>query len=1007
MDVNNLIWLYIFIAFFVILLLYYIKNFSKLKIDIRRRVKSGTPLVNIGYLEMDGDGSAGEVKLPGGGSFPSVGRVIIEKQAGRENGYVQVVTTDIQDETEKPKYKQSGYICFNAENVIDKYGYVYRQERGKKGRVLIGYCARPSDPNTPTIYGERNWRTLWLKCTLNFYTGKPKIQQADGSPEATAKSTHAKLVGIGALEGEESATTINTSEEPAIETIDTPTIIEEQAAPINDSANATSLMENSESSEPANGEENSIVEEVPQESDIALEPAQPEVATPKVETDNETQPEVADTTQESNKEDSAIIKEEEKSAVSEEKNEDKKKKKKKKEYREPAASASFVGFHSSARDILPAEARACAFAALAGDLKRGENAEFFKSQPYGWKDTALLSTLIYCALYFTLYGTYHLVLKRSMVGEDPFAIIILSALYFIIWALVRLVKIDYIENSNSFQKSLDILNKNLGLKGFNFAIIVFCFVAFIFSILEENFDFLPLIFAILVGVLVTMMLKGANLNWIISTSYNEKSDDDTDDDEIRNPEGDIIREYSWELDPTYSSQQLRGNVTLYFTSQEISDMRQCNPFFAQRKEKSSKEYILEIFNFLKEYKHFTLRIRYIAKYINELIAKNGLTPLDKIQFTLDFVQEPNIRFVSNKDCSSIGNYEDYIRYPDETLYDKEGDSNSKSLLAAMLFNAMGYNVMYLSSRKYKCAAVAIEIDSSDVEDCWYGSNIDDIFIREDNKYYLYCETTGDRFKVGKTINGISISDYEDRVVLETEEGVPSESEEYAKSVIYNWDLDSEFGHNLHGNLVLKFYDEQINTLRISNPFMTYGYDSNTYESNVNSMFRYLAEDDEASQNVTTIAEYIRSQVESAELPELDMVQFTLNFVQIPNIAYRLDEDCANIDFKKEYMRFPDETLYDKEGDCDCKSFLAANILHKLGYNVLFLLSQKLKHAGIAVECKEEWLETIGRDKMEDITLEHNGRLYIYCESTGSGNRVGHIKEGDSIKDFETIVDMPA
>ena len=138
-----------------------------------------------------------------------------------------------------------------------------------------------------------------------------------------------------------------------------------------------------------------------------------------------------------------------------------------------------------------------------------------------------------------------------------------------------------------------------------------------------------------------------------------------------------------------------------------------------------------------------------------------------------------------------------------------------------------------------------------------------------------------------------------------------------------------------------------------------------------------------------------------------MVQFVLNFVQTPNFSYQIDEECESIGFQKEYMRFPDETLCDKEGDCDCKSFLAASILHCLGYNVIFMLSKKLKHAAIAVECKDEWFDFIGYSNIENVKLEYNGRNYLYCESTGEGNRVGDIKEGDSIKDFETIVELPA
>lgn len=981
LEVGSEIWIYLFIAMLAIVLIYYIRNFTKLKVEIRKKNRPGLPLQEIGYLEMDNDGSAGEVRLPGCGSMPSVGRVIVEKRAGRESGFVEVVSTDIEDESVSPRYKQAGYLCFNGDNIIDKFGYVYRQEKGSKERVVVGYCARPSDPNTPTIYGERNWRTLWLKCTLNFYAGLPKIEKTEGGTEQKKSvEAHCNVSGGAKLMGINDDKEVVAEESAAVE--EKP--IEVQSEPQPEVTVAEPIAE-------------PVAEQTPAEA-----PAETPGETPK-EKAEETP---AETPKEKPEEKPVEQSEKAKDKKAEKK---KKKAKKKKITKEPMASVSFVGFHSSLKDYLPVEARACAFAALAGDLRQGQYSEFYKAQPYGWKDTALLSSLIYSALFLVLYFGYRIA-GKTLAGEyyeDIFVIFILVGMYYLLWMLVRLVKIDCIENSNSFQKTLDLLNKNLSLKGFNLAIVIMSPFAFYFSLLSGNLDLLPLIWAIVWGVVTNMMLKGAGASWVISTSYNEKDSNRDSKEEVENPTGDISRTYEWDLDATYSSQQLHGNLTLYFTAQDMADMRQCNPFFAQRKDKSDKDYILDMFGFLEEHGSFMARVRYIAKYIDEAITEHSLTPFDKIQFTLDFVQEPNIRFVSNKDCKSVNNYEDYIRYPDETLYDKEGDCNSKSLLAAMLFHEMGYNVMYLASRKFKHSAIGIEFTQKDVDEMSYGSKGDEMFIREGGKFYLYCETTGDRYKIGKPIDGMSVNDFEEKVIIRKPEDSTEATPSSEKSVIYNWDLTSVMGAQLHGNLVLKFTNDEIEALRGINPFRTYGYDANTYDANVRTMFSYLGEERGRYRNVETVANYIKSKIDGARLSELDMLQFVLNFVQTPNFSYQVDEECESIGFQKEYMRFPDETLCDKEGDCDCKSFLAASILHCLGYNVIFMLSKKLKHAAIAVECKDEWFDFIGYSNIENVKLEYNGRNYLYCESTGEGNRVGIIKEGDSIKDFETIVELPA
>ena len=955
MEIGSEIWIYIFIAFVAIVLIYYLKNLFKQKVEIRKRSRSGLPLLYVGNLEMDNDGSAGEVRLPGSGSLPSIGRVIVDKQAGRECGFVETVATDVLDETVTPRYKQAGYICFNGDNIIDQYGYVYRQERGSKNRVMIGYCARPSEPNKPTIYGERNWRSLWLRCTLNFYLGKPDVIE----PEV---------------------------EEPEI--ADEPAVV-------------PAVVDN----EPDTTADDVLVDAADDTSDDVL--VDVELAEDEPQTTDEPAAEDDDA---DDADDADDVQPEDKPVEKTIAHADKKKsgKKSKKAEKEAMASASYVGFHSSYGDYLPAEARACAFAALSGDLRQGQYSEFYKAQPYGWNDTALLSSLIYSVLFLMLYFGYRLI-GLSLISdgfEDIFVLPILMGMYYLIWMLVRLIKIDCIENSNSFQKTLDLLNKNLGLRGFNIAVLILSPFAFYFSALSGNIDLIPLIWAILNGVFINMMLKGANTPWVISTSYNEKDSDSDANEEVENPSGDISRTYEWDLDATYSSQQLSGNLTLYFTAQDIADMRQCNPFFAQRKDKSDKDYILDMFSFLKEHRSFMARVRYIAKYIDESITQSSLTPLDKIQFTLDFVQEPNIRFVNNKDCKNINNYEDYIRYPDETLFDKEGDCNSKSLLAAMLFYVMGHNVMYLSSRKYKHAAIGIEINAKDIEAHWYGSNIEEMTVRENGKYYIFCETTGDRFRIGKPIDGMKVSDFEEKMLLTVDATLPTDAAQQ-RSVIYNWDLTSASDAALHGNLVLKFNNDDIEILRSCNPFRTYGYDQNTYEANVRSMFDYLCQDESRNQNVKMVADYIKSHIAGANLSELDMVQFVFNFVQVPNITYRIDDECQSIGYQNEYMRFPDETLFDKEGDCDCKSFLAANILHCLGYNVVYLLSNKLKHAAIAVECKDEWLKTISAANLDNVLLVHNGRKYIYGESTGENNRVGDIKDGESIKDFETVIELAA
>lgn len=1337
MLLDKIILLYVLLVFILILCIFAIKRIAKVRVWIKTSPRSNTPLVEIGYLQMDDSGAAAEVKLSGSGNKAAIGRVIADSNSQKSQGFVEVITTDINDETEKPHYKGIGFIGFNNA-IVDEYGIIYKQVKGNKKKEAIGYTARPSAPHTPTLYGERSWKTLWLVCTLYAYLGSPNPSLDEGgkkkekkSNESQQKQTEEKqpvetqgkqteenrvesnkvlqihadvkssneeqkqdntlgdentpnledLVEQGNAFSEEDSggdcsgdaedkefetesagsegepvTEENSSKQTKVLEVapkennsgtnnETEIVPRENYSETTDATDNTSQEENSEATGEAeeashegsaeksdfedvtkedkfssiseaerqrlesakktfpklfasivrnmvfvdggtfemgadpqpntitdeDGKERGMVEDnespkhkvtlsayyinkypvtqaewkavmgtnpsdctddvnypvapvswemaqnfilrlsyitgveflLPTEaqweyaarggarskgtafsgSDVFSEvghsdhkhtvgqkkanelglfdmsglvrewcsdiwghysaeeqtdPVGPTEDSPLVvrstddrlmrvvrspsgnETVTNRKGEVPDLAkdfksygirlvcrslpedvQEKDKENGAndrnapvvapVIKPRDKT-------------------QRPAAICHFTGLHSSKKDYLPAEARACAYALLSQGYHKRKYSEYYKDHPYGWRDTALLSSLIFSVLYILLYIVNTGIMGFPLLGNDLLAVGILVAFYYILWAIVRYVKIDCIENTNSFQPKLDLFNKNLGLGCMNWSILFMGAIAIYFTFEYYDYDFIPLIWAIMSGVAVNMTLRGANTRWLISSTYNENDgEDDEDENEVKNPDGDISKEYEWNLDTSKGGLAVNGVITLYFSATEMDDVRQCNPFFAQRKDKKDKEYILGMYEYLKEHKAFMGRVRYIEYQIRQIADKHGLTPVEKMQFALDFVQEPNIKYTENKDCKTINYYDDYIRFPDETLYDKEGDCNSKSLLAAMIFHVMGFNVMYMASRKHQHAAIGIQVKTSDIDAGWYGPKDKLGLFTEADKTYLYCETTGDNFLLGRTLKGVHLDDFEERVLLplSDEEEEEDTAIEETISRIYNWKLDESFGKELNGNITLNFQKSEIDDLRQLNPFQTYGKNANTYEMNIKSVFSFLAADPVRTKRVDAIAEYIRTRAKEAQLSELETVQFALDFAQAPNITYCIDENSQGIDFAKEYMRFPDEVLFDKEGDCDCKSSLTAALFHSLGYNVIFMLSpEKLKHAAIGIEAKEEWLHEINVDDLDTVLREYNGKRYLYCETTGDNFTVGKIKEGDSIQDFESIVEIP-
>lgn len=686
------------------------------------------------------------------------------------------------------------------------------------------------------------------------------------------------------------------------------------------------------------------------------------------------------------------------------------KKRKESSINKPFAICSHWGFHRSKKDLLSPESRACAFSLFFNLYNKNNYTEYYKDRPYGWRDTALLTSFIYSLLYLIGYVLAKFVWKETFIDGNELLVYEFIAFYFLLWALVRQLKIYSIESLNSIQPKLDLFNKSLGHKWFDYTIIFFGLLFFGFiGDFYQSLDWIPLVIAILVGIIVNMLCKPAHSPWIIKNSFVDNDDfEDYENEEPINPNGDIARTYDWDLDSKVSNQKLHGSLTLYFDAATITDLRQLNPFYDQLKEKAYKEYILDMFHYMKEHKSLIARLRYIIYKIERMCEKHSLHELDKIQFILDFVQEPNIKFCMNKDSEAVNRYVDYIRFPDETLYDKEGDSNSKALLAAMLFHLMKHNVLYLHSHIQEHAAIGVEVNPSWLRTLGSKQTIEEMTLEYNGKKYIFCETTGDTLRVIDVMEGMRLEDFEEKVELPVIEDDIDDTNmsDIQESRFYNWDLDSVIGSKLHGAYTLEFNKSDIISLREQNPFGTYGIDGSSYEQNIRRIFDFIGQDDSYSKNVKAIARYIKDSINTAGLPELDMVQFALDFAQTPNITYCIDENSSSINFAKEYMRFPDEVLYDKEGDCDCKSSLTAALFHELGYNVIFILSQKLGHAAIGVELKEGWLDVIKPESPERVVREYNGKRYLYCETTGDGYKIGHIKENDSIQDFETIVDIP-
>lgn len=131
------------------------------------------------------------------------------------------------------------------------------------------------------------------------------------------------------------------------------------------------------------------------------------------------------------------------------------------------------------------------------------------------------------------------------------------------------------------------------------------------------------------------------------------------------------------------------------------------------------------------------------------------------------------------------------------------------------------------------------------------------------------------------------------------------------------------------------------------------------------------------------------------LADFEMFDLILGFVQA-NVSYVIDEDSEAIDKIREYFRFACETLYDREGDCDCKSVLAYRLFEKLGVDV-DLVTVKTGDQGyynhVAIVLKNNPAANI---QLPPEYTEYAPGMGVYCESTGYG-----FKPGEVPKDVDT------
>jgi hypothetical protein len=124
-------------------------------------------------------------------------------------------------------------------------------------------------------------------------------------------------------------------------------------------------------------------------------------------------------------------------------------------------------------------------------------------------------------------------------------------------------------------------------------------------------------------------------------------------------------------------------------------------------------------------------IKMVADKLEEAASKKNYEPYDQVSFVLAFVQ--SLPYTSDQVTSG---YDEYPRFPLETLVDNGGDCEDTSILFATLTLIMGYGTVYINPPDH-CAVGVL------------GNNLHGYYYTYNNKTYYYCETTGNGWEIGQ------------------------------------------------------------------------------------------------------------------------------------------------------------------------------------------------------------------------------------------------------------------
>jgi hypothetical protein len=129
--------------------------------------------------------------------------------------------------------------------------------------------------------------------------------------------------------------------------------------------------------------------------------------------------------------------------------------------------------------------------------------------------------------------------------------------------------------------------------------------------------------------------------------------------------------------------------------------------------------------------------------------------------------------------------------------------------------------------------------------------------------------------------------------------------------------------------------------------------------------------------IKRIAEDFNTRYASKSIEE--RIDIALTMTQY--IQYEYDSDTKG---QEEYWKYPLETLFEQNGDCEDASFLFCAIVKAMGYDTAIFIFDGHMASGVSYDRQPadgDWYRPLG------------GKNYFYCETTYFGHDIGHAPSG--------------